>query len=134
MTLFMQAFVSGVGCNWLVCLAVWMNFSAEDVAGKIFGIWFPIMAFVAIGFQHVVANMFVKSAAIFAGEFTWLQFLENTVAVFLGNAVGGAIFVGGFYWVPFTFGIKRKLSRKCLTPPTESTLSSSLFFQEFFHK
>jgi len=111
----MQAFVSGVGCNWLVCLAVWMNFSAEDVARKILGIWFSIVA-VAIGFQHVVANMFVKPAAIFAGEFTWLQFLENMVAVFLGNAVGGAIFVGGFYWVAFTFGMNRRLSRKCLTP------------------
>lgn len=98
---FFQAFVSGIGANWLVCLAVWLCYSADDVAGKILGIWFPIMAFVAIGFQHVVANMFVIPAAIFAGYFTWWQYFVNFVAVFLGNAVGGAIFVGGFYWAAY---------------------------------
>lgn len=98
---FMQAFVSGIGANWLVCLAVWLNFAADDVAGKILGIWFPIMAFVAIGFQHVVANMFIIPAAIFAGYYGWYDFLENMVSVFLGNAVGGAIFVGGFYKVVY---------------------------------
>lgn len=97
----MQAFVSGIGANWLVCLAVWLNFAADDVAGKILGIWFPIMAFVAIGFQHVVANMFIIPAAIFAGYYGWYDFLENMVSVFLGNAVGGAIFVGGFYKVVY---------------------------------
>lgn len=95
---FFKAFVSGIGANWLVCLAVWLNFAADDVAGKILGIWFPIMAFVAIGLQHVVANMFIIPAAIFAGHFTWGDFGQNMVAVFLGNAVGGALFVGGLYW------------------------------------
>lgn len=98
---FFQAFISGIGANWLVCLAVWLCYAADDAAGKILGIWIPIMAFVAIGFQHVVANMFIIPAAIFAGHFTWLQYLENFAAVFLGNAVGGAIFVGGFYWVAY---------------------------------
>jgi formate/nitrite transporter FocA (FNT family) len=45
---FLQAFFSGIGCNWLVCLAVWMAFSAKDIAGKILAIFFPIMAFVAL--------------------------------------------------------------------------------------
>ncbi|QHS22380.1 formate/nitrite transporter family protein [Virgibacillus sp. MSP4-1] len=98
---FFEAFISGVGANWLVCLAVWLNYAAEDVAGKILGIWFPIMAFVAIGFQHVVANMFVIPAAIFAGYYTWFDYLMNFIAVFLGNAVGGAIFVGAFYWFAY---------------------------------
>ncbi|KAB8132664.1 formate/nitrite transporter family protein [Gracilibacillus oryzae] len=98
---FLEAFVSGVGANWLVCLAVWLCYSADDVAGKILGIWFPIMAFVAIGFQHVVANMFVIPAAIFAGYFSWWEYLYNFAAVFLGNAVGGAIFVGCFYWMAY---------------------------------
>lgn len=98
---FFQAFISGVGANWLVCLAVWICYSAEDVAGKILGIWFPIMAFIAIGFQHVVANMFVIPAAIFAGYFTWWEYIVNFVAVFLGNVVGGAIFVGAFYWMAY---------------------------------
>ncbi|MRG85247.1 formate/nitrite transporter [Salinibacillus xinjiangensis] len=98
---FLQAFISGIGANWLVCLAVWLCYAADDVAGKILSIWFPIMAFVAIGFQHVVANMFVIPAAIFAGYFTWMEYLENFVAVFFGNAVGGAIFVGWFYWAAY---------------------------------
>ncbi|MFB4164264.1 formate/nitrite transporter family protein [Alteribacillus sp. JSM 102045] len=95
---FIEAFISGIGANWLVCLAVWLNYSSDDLGGKILGIWFPIMAFVAIGFQHVVANMFVIPAAIFAGYYSWWEYFENFVAVFLGNMVGGAIFVGGFYW------------------------------------
>lgn len=95
---FFQAFVSGVGANWLVCIAVWICYSAEDVAGKILGIWFPIMAFVAIGFQHVVANMFVIPAAIFAGYFSWREYFANFISVFFGNVVGGAIFVGALYW------------------------------------
>lgn len=99
---FHLAFISGIGANWLVCLAVWLAYAAKDVIGKIIGIWFPIMAFVAIGFQHVVANMFIIPAAIFAGAFSWGVYLENFVAVFLGNAIGGAIFVGSFYWLAFT--------------------------------
>jgi formate/nitrite transporter FocA (FNT family) len=53
-----QIFLRALGCNWLVCLAVWVAMSAKDTGGKILGIFFPIMAFVAIGFDHVVANMF----------------------------------------------------------------------------
>jgi len=70
----------------------------NDFIGKIAGIWFPIMAFVAIGFQHVVANMFVIPAAIFAGQMTWVEFIGNIIPTFLGNVVGGAIFVGLLYW------------------------------------
>ncbi|BCQ46238.1 hypothetical protein ERHA55_37650 [Erwinia rhapontici] len=98
---FLHAFISGVGCNWLVCLATWIAFASKDVVGKIFGMWFPIMAFVAIGFQHVVANMFIVPAAIFAGYLSWAEYLPNFVAVFLGNAVGGAIFVGLAYFVAY---------------------------------
>ncbi|MFJ3486149.1 formate/nitrite transporter family protein [Pseudomonas sp. NPDC090202] len=98
---FGQAFISGIGCNWLVCLAVWLSYAAKDLTGKVIGMWFPIMAFVAIGFQHVVANMFVIPAAIFADALSWAQFGENFVAVFLGNAVGGAVFVGLAYYVSY---------------------------------
>lgn len=99
---FHLSFISGIGANWLVCLAVWMAYAAKDIAGKILGIWFPIMTFVAIGFQHVVANMFIIPAAIFAGYFNWLDYINNFIAVFSGNAIGGAIFVGGFYWVAYS--------------------------------
>ncbi|WP_207784024.1 formate/nitrite transporter family protein [Micromonospora globispora] len=62
-----QIFLRGVGCNWLVCLGVWLALAADNVSGKILGIFFPIMAFVAMGFDHVVANMFFLPAAIWAG-------------------------------------------------------------------
>ncbi|MBT0726899.1 formate/nitrite transporter family protein [Rosenbergiella australiborealis] len=98
---FAQAFISGIGCNWLVCLAVWLGLAGKDAAGKIIGIWFPVMAFVAIGFQHVVANMFIIPAAIFAGQGNWGDYLANFVPVFLGNAVGGGIFVGLIYFLAY---------------------------------
>ena len=59
------------------------------------------MTFVLIGFQHVVANMFIIPAAIFAGALSWSQFLPNIVPVFLGNAVGGAIFVSLIYFLAY---------------------------------
>ncbi len=97
---FMSAFWRGVGCNWLVCLAVWMACAAEDVSGKIMSIWFPIMAFVGLGFEHSVANMFFIPTGIFYGaDVTFGGFLiKNLLPVTLGNIIGGAIFVGGIYW------------------------------------
>jgi formate/nitrite transporter len=95
-----QVFLRAIGCNWLVCLAVWMALGAEDIAGKILAIVFPITAFVAMGFDHVVANMFFLPAAIFAGVdgIGWADVIGNWVLAFAGNLVGAAIFVGGFYW------------------------------------
>lgn len=96
---FIQSLISAVGCNWLVCLGVWLAFGADDIGGKILAIWFPIMGFVAIGFQHVVANMFVIPAAIFAGYFTWGDYFANFVPVVIGNAIGGGVFVAFIYWM-----------------------------------
>jgi formate/nitrite transporter len=97
---FGAAFWRGVGCNWLVCLAVWLAVSANDISGKVWGIWFPIMAFVAIGFEHSVANMFFIPLGMFYGApVTWGQFLiNNLLPVTLGNIVGGGLFVGTIYW------------------------------------
>ncbi len=55
---FVEALTRGILCNWLVCLAVWMAIASREVVGKIFAIFFPIMAFVALGFEHSVANMY----------------------------------------------------------------------------
>lgn len=96
-----QQLISGIGCNWFVGLALWLCYGAKDAAGKILGIWFPVMIFVAIGFQHSVANCFVIPAAIFEGQFTWLEFVQNFVFVYLGNIIGGAIFVSGFYYASY---------------------------------
>src|SRR4051794_32184905 len=95
-----QIFLRAVGCNWLVCLAVWMALGAEDIGGKVLAIFFPIMAFVALGFDHVVANMFFLPAAIFAGvdAISWWDAIHNWIFAFLGNFVGAALFVSGFYY------------------------------------
>jgi formate/nitrite transporter len=95
-----QIFLRAVACNWLVCLAVWMAMAATDVAGKILAIFFPIMGFVAMGFDHVVANMFFLPAAIFAGagNLGWGDALNNWLWAGLGNFAGAAIFVAGAYW------------------------------------
>ncbi|WP_346401018.1 formate/nitrite transporter family protein, partial [Listeria monocytogenes] len=87
-----------------VGIAVWLCYAAKDFSGKILGIWFPVMAFVAIGFQHVVANMFIIPAAIFAGYYSWADFIWNIIPVYLGNVVGGAVFVSpicfNYFFVP----------------------------------
>ena len=110
---FGEALWRGIGCNWLVCLAVWMALAARQVIGKIFAIFFPIMAFVAIGFEHSVANMYFIPTGILlmngAGFSSvpgvdpnllgWINFLwRNLLPVTLGNIIGGGVFVGMSYW------------------------------------
>ena len=98
-----ETFLRGVGCNWLVCLAVWMSLAATSVSGKVLAIFFPIMAFVAMGFDHVVANMFFLPAAIFADVpgIGWGVTLENWLLAGLGNLVGAVVFVSTSYWYLF---------------------------------
>ena len=93
---FLVTFLKGIGANWLVCLAVWQGMAAKDTTGKIFAIWWPVMAFVAIGFEHSIANMYFIPLAIFEGaDITWTTFiLKNLIPATLGNIVGGAFFVG----------------------------------------
>jgi formate/nitrite transporter len=100
--------LKGIGCNWLVCLSIWLAVAAEEIAGKILAIWFPIMAFVALGFEHSVANMFFIPIGIFYGaHVSWYQFVVvNLLPVTLGNIVGGSFFVGVIYW--FVFDGKRQ--------------------------
>lgn len=99
---FIRGVASGVGCNWLVCMGVWLCYATTSVSGKILGIWFPVMTFVAIGFQHVVANMFVIPAAIWGGgEISWAQFGHNMFSVYLGNTLGGALIVGLLYGLAY---------------------------------
>jgi len=113
-----EAFARGIGCNWLVCLAVLMAVASQDIIGKIFGIFFPIMAFVTSGFEHCVANMYfipmglllkgntsVVAAAGLADKLGNLtikgMFLNNLIPVTLGNIVGGSICVATVYWLVY---------------------------------
>jgi len=105
---FGQAVALGMLCNVLVCLAVWLCFSARSTTDKIMSIIFPITAFVAAGFEHSVANMyfiplglFIKSSggAAASTNLTWGNFLfANLLPVTIGNIIGGALMVGIVYW------------------------------------
>lgn len=109
-----QAFVLGVLCNVLVCLAVWLALAARTVTDKVLAVFFPITAFVAAGFEHSVANMyyvplglliehwapssFWQSIGHGAPALSATAFAVNLGAVTLGNWVGGTVFVGAVYW------------------------------------
>ena len=100
---FTVALIRGIGCNWLVCLAVWLANASDDITGKILGIWFPIMAFVCIGFEHSVANMFFIPLGMFCGaKITFMQIITaNLIPVTIGNIIGGALFVACIYWYTY---------------------------------
>jgi len=110
-----SAFLKGIACNWLVNLAILLGICSDDMVGKFFGIWFPIMAFVSSGFEHSVANMYFIPAGILtqgmlpqaqiASAITNLNWVtmwtNNIIIVTLGNIVGALFFVGVIYWVAF---------------------------------
>ncbi|CAK9107089.1 unnamed protein product [Durusdinium trenchii] len=87
---FETAFVRGLLCNWLVCMAVYLASMAKDATGKAVAIWLPISAFVTLGLEHSVANMFIIPAGIFAGApVSWSTFfLKNLLPVTLGDVKG----------------------------------------------
>ncbi len=98
---YLEAFLRGMLCNTLVCLAGWLSFAAHHVSGKILAIIFPISAFVALGFEHSVANMYFIPLALFAGVdgVTVAGFINNLIPVTIGNIVGGSVFVALAYRV-----------------------------------
>ena len=94
-----DAFVRGILCNFLVCIAVWMASAAKSVPGKILAVFFPIMTFVVAGFEHSVANMYYLTAGLLTGGLTWGRaLLGNLLPVTLGNLVGGVLLVGMSAW------------------------------------
>ena len=123
---FVQAVALGVMCNVLVCLAVWLTFSARTTVDKILAILFPITAFVAAGFEHCVANMYFVPLGLLIKEFdptftagtgltldglTWPDFFtRNLLPVTVGNIIGGAVLVAAVYW--FIYLRPRQLKTK----------------------
>lgn len=95
-----ELFIRGILCNILVCLAIWGSNRMTTEIGKVIVICSCIFAFVASGFEHVVANMTTFSLGVFADPAltTWSEFGRNVLFVGLGNLVGGALFVGVVYW------------------------------------
>ena len=106
---FWTALFKGILCNILVCMAVWMAFAGRSVIDKAVAIIFPISAFVAAGFEHSIANMFLIPLAMLlqcfgnsgetTGSITWVGFIGNLVPVILGNIIGGSVLVGLVYHV-----------------------------------
>ena len=118
---FVRAFFLGVLCNALVCLAVWLCFSARSTTDRILCVLFPITAFVAMGFEHSIANMYflglglllrAEPAALAAAALpaerlaalSWQGFFGNLVPVTLGNLVGGGVLVATTYWFAYLRG------------------------------
>jgi formate/nitrite transporter len=124
---FVQAVALGVLCNALVCLAVWLTYSARTTADRVLVIVPPISAFVAAGFEHSIANMYFVPLAMLIRDFdpafvatraiagsleplTWAAFLtRNLVPVTLGNVIGGGVLVAAAYWFVYL--------REPATPP-----------------
>jgi len=111
----LEAFASGILCNALVCLAVWMSYGARSLVDRVVAVVFPVAAFAAIGFEHSIANMYLIPVGIFAAADldagtvasvartapTWAGFLRNLVPVTLGNIVGGTLLVAAVYWAVY---------------------------------
>lgn len=100
-----QIFVRGILCNILVCMGVWLALGSRSVGGKIAAIVFPVSAFVAMGFEHCVANMYLIPIGMMEGaDVTLPQLLHNLIPATLGNIVGGGILVALVYWIVYVRG------------------------------
>lgn len=97
----LEMFVRGILCNTLVCLGIWMCARLTSDGAKLAVLFWALLAFVASGYEHVVANMTTYTLGLMTGDpnATWALFGTNILWVGLGNLVGGAIVVGMAYWV-----------------------------------
>ncbi len=114
---FWPALFLGILCNVLVCLAVWLSLGARGTADKVLAILFPVAAFVAAGFEHSVANMYLLPAGLFIEALapswfwseigakvanievlSWGRFALGLIPVTIGNVIGGGVLVGAVYW------------------------------------
>ncbi|GFR41208.1 hypothetical protein Agub_g1878 [Astrephomene gubernaculifera] len=109
----MEAFTRGIICNWMVCAAVWVAMCSNTLAGRIMGMWPPIMGFILMGGEHSVANMFfIPMGMALGAPITWDQFVfNNLLPVTAGNIVGGAFFMATTYSMAFG-GLGKKFQKK----------------------
>lgn len=112
---FTEVLARGILCNILVAIAVWTAFAAQDISGKVFACWFPVMLFVLSGYEHCVANMYFIPVGIIAkfdpsfravsnlsaeqlAGLNWSGLVGNLIPATIGNIIGGALVIGGIYW------------------------------------
>jgi len=103
---FFQIFIRSILCNWLVCLAVWFSLAAHDISGKILGIFFPIMMFIASGFEHCIANMYLIPIGMLLNTNPSVNIpisglMKNLTVATIGNIIGGAFFVASLYYYTY---------------------------------
>lgn len=109
----LEAFSRGILCNALVCMAVWLAIGARSVTDKILAIIFPITAFVAIGFEHSIANWFFLPLGFALDTHSTVSVIgasQNLIVVTAGNLIGGTLLVAGVYWVAYLRS-ERKLEK-----------------------
>lgn len=102
-----QIMLRAIGANWLVCFAVFISISSREIVSKIVAIWFPTLTFVALGLDHVIANMYFIPSAIFYGHpdigvglYVWKSLIPTAI----GNIIGGGLFVAAAYWYLYLTG------------------------------
>jgi formate transporter len=139
---FHRALFLGVLCNVLVCLAVWLSLGARGTADKVLAVLFPVSAFVAAGFEHSVANMYLVPLGIliktwapatlwsqlsFSAEelalLTWSSFLWSLVPVTIGNVIGGGLLVGAVYWFVYLGGQETVETTRSSSPSANRELN-----------
>ena len=105
---FSDGLLKGILCNILVCMAGWCSFSADEIAGKVLALWFPVMLFIIGGFEHCIANMYFIPAGMIASSLYGIPasglslfgfFVTNLIPVTIGNIIGGALCVGAMYYM-----------------------------------
>jgi len=106
-----EAFIRGVLCNWLVCLAVWCSTRTKSDVAKLVMIFWCLFAFIASGFEHSIANQTLFSMAMFlphGADISLQGFIHNQIYVVAGNVVGGGIMVGMVYWFAGSYNPKKE--------------------------
>jgi len=102
-----QIFIRAIGCNWLVCLAIYMGMQGKDVVSKVMGMYMPVFVFVLLGFDHVAANMFFIPLGLWLGTpglTIGLYIWKGVIPAAIGNMIGGTVFCAGYYYYMYIYG------------------------------
>lgn len=117
----------GIGANWLVCLAVYLSVASEDLGGKLLAIWWPIMTFVTIGYEHSIANMYyLLTGLMYGSPFTFGDFLAyNLIPATLGNTIAAVVFMACIYYFVHLHKQRNQQQQQNQCPDMEMTAGPS---------